>query len=122
MEKVYAQGYHLLQNQFPFYLSSGEIEVLNQNNEEFRQQTMEEELLQKWFIPAKNNFEEYLTQEYTTTELMMEILEKENIKNQLPDNKQIQRLGKALAKHQYIRISKRRGGTPQYVWKIQNKK
>lgn len=49
IDKVYAQALHLFQNNFCYWFNQQEIKSINENNEQYQIQSVEEELLLTWF-------------------------------------------------------------------------
>lgn len=109
IDKVFAQAYALYRSGFRFYFNAEEIAVITQNNEAFRLQSAEEELLLTWFKPVGiENCSLYLTTSQILNELNQSA--KANLKSTATVN-----IGKALKKHGFIRV-KRRG---VYVYAVE---
>ncbi|QUB46940.1 virulence protein [Prevotella sp. oral taxon 475] len=110
MDNVYAEAKALLKSGFRYWFDDEEIAELYRESEDFQVQTAEMELLLRCFEkPAED--ENYSLM--TTTEILTYL---GVYTHQLLVAK---RMGEALKKAGYIKVSKRRnGGSPIYVYKI----
>ena len=110
MDKVYAEAKALLKSGFRYWFDDDEIAELYRESEDFQVQTAEMELLLRCFEkPAED--ENYSLM--TTTEILTYL----GIYTHQP--LVAKRMGEALKKAEYIKVSKRRnGGSPIYVYKI----
>ena len=110
MDSVYAEAKALLKSGFHYWFDDDEIAELYRESEDFQVQTAEMELLLRCFEkPAED--ENYLLM--TTTEILTYL----GIYTHQP--LLAKRMGEALKKAGYIKMSKRRnGGNPIYVYKI----
>ena len=110
MDNVYAEAKALLKSGFRYWFDEEEISELYRESEDFQVQTAEMELLLRCFEkPAED--ENYSLM--TTTE----ILTYSGIYTH--QSLVAKRMGEALKKAGYIKVSKRRnGGSPIYVYKI----
>ena len=110
MDNVYAEAKALLKSGFRYWFDDEEIAELYRESEDFQVQTAEMELLLRCFEkPAED--ENYSLM--TTTEILTYL----GIYTHQP--LVAKRMGEALKKAEYIKVSKRRnGGSPIYVYKI----
>ena len=110
MDNVYAEAKALLSIGFRYWFDDEEITELYRESEDFQVQTAEMELLLRCFEkPAE--YENYSLM--TTTEILTYL----GIYTHQP--LVAKRMGEALKKAGYIKVSKRRnGGSPIYVYKI----
>ena len=110
IDNVYAEAKALLKSGFRYWSDDEEIAELYRESEDFQVQTAEMELLLRCFEePAED--ENYSLM--TTTEILTYL----GIYTHQP--LVAKRMGEALKKAGYIKVSKRRnGGSPIYVYKI----
>lgn len=110
MDKVYAEAKALLKSGFRYWFDDDEIAELYRESEDFQVQTAEMELLLRCFEkPAEDKNYSLMT----TTEILTYL----GIYTHQP--LVAKRMGEALKKAEYIKVSKRRnGGSPVYVYKI----
>lgn len=105
---AYAQAIQLYKNGFRFWFNQEEIKEINQNNEQYQARSPEEELLLTWFEIADretaNNF-------INTTQIAAKLAEKAKLN--ITDGT-VMKLGKALKKHGFLRLSKKNG----YVYAV----
>ena len=110
MDKVYTEAKALLRSGFRYWFDDDEIAELYRESEDFQVQTAEMELLLRCFEKPTED-ENYLLM--TTTEILTYL----GIYTHQP--LLAKRMGEALKKAGYIKVSKRRnGGNPIYVYKI----
>lgn len=110
MDNVYAEAKALLKSGFRYWFDDDEIAELYRESEDFQVQTAEMELLLRCFEKPTED-ENYLLM--TTTEILTYL----GIYTHQP--LVAKRMGEALKKAGYIKVSKRRnGGSPIYVYKI----
>ena len=110
MDKVYAEAKALLKLGFRYWFDDDEIAELYRESEDFQVQTAEMELLLRCFEKPTED-ESYSLM--TTTEILTYL----GIYTHQP--LVAKRMGEALKKAEYIKVSKRRnGGSPIYVYKI----
>ena len=110
MDSVYAEAKALLKSGFRYWFDDDEIAELYRESEDFQVQTAEMELLLRCFEKPTED-ENYLLM--TTTEILTYL----GIYTHQP--LVAKRMGEALKKAEYIKVSKRRnGGSPIYVYKI----
>ena len=110
MDKVYAEAKALLKSGFRYWFDDEEIAELYRESEDFQVQTAEMELLLRCFEKPTED-ESYSLM--TTTEILtyLGIYTHQSLV--------AKRMGEALKKAGYIKVSKRRnGGSPIYVYKI----
>ena len=105
---VYSQAVQLHKNGFRYWFNQEEIKEINQNNEQYQARSPEEELLLTWFEIADretaNNF-------INTTQIAAKLADKAKLN--ITDGT-VMKLGKALKKHGYLRLSKKSG----YVYAV----
>lgn len=111
LDSLYAQAVHLVNNGFPFYFNSEEIERVNKSNDQFRSMSVEEELLLTYFDPCEADDSDFL---FSTTELLSWLTEK--VKMNVTDGAK-QKLGKALRAHKFLRIKRQN----RYVYALKEK-
>ena len=110
MDNVYAEAKALLKSGFRYWFDDDEIAELYRESEDFQVQTAEMELLLRCFEKPTED-ENYSLM--TTTEILTYL----GIYTHQP--LVAKRMGEALKKAGYIKVSKRRnGGSPIYVYKI----
>ena len=110
MDNVYAEAKALLKSGFRYWFDDDEIAELYRESEDFQVQTAEMELLLRCFEKPTED-ESYSLM--TTTEILTYL----GIYTHHP--LVAKRMGEALKKAEYIKVSKRRnGGSPIYVYKI----
>ena len=110
MDNVYAEAKALLNMGFRYWFNDDEIAELYRESEDFQVQTAEMELLLRCFEKPTED-ESYSLM--TTTEILTYL----GIYTHQP--LVAKRMGEALKKAGYIKVSKRRnGGSPIYVYKI----
>ena len=110
MDNVYAEAKALLKSDFRYWFDDDEIAELYRESEDFQVQTAEMELLLRCFEKPTED-ESYSLM--TTTEILTYL----GIYTHQP--LVAKRMGEALKKAEYIKVSKRRnGGSPIYVYKI----
>ena len=110
MDNVYAEAKALLKSGFRYWFDDDEIAELYRESEDFQVQTAEMELLLRCFEKPTED-ESYSLM--TTTEILTYL----GIYTHQPLVPK--RMGEALKKAEYIKVSKRRnGGSPIYVYKI----
>ena len=110
MDAVYAEAKSLLQSGYRYWFNDEEIAELYRESEAFQVQTAEMELLLRCFeLPTTDSDCSYLT----TTEILTYLgaYTRQPLK--------AKRMGEALKKAGYLKVSRRRnGGSPLYVYKI----
>ena len=110
MNNVYAEAKALLKSGFRYWFDDDEIAELYRESEDFQVQTAEMELLLRCFEKPTED-ESYSLM--TTTEILTYL----GVYTHQP--LVAKRMGEALKKAEYIKVSKRRnGGSPIYVYKI----
>ena len=110
MDKVYTEAKALLRSGFRYWFDDDEIAELYRESEDFQVQTAEMALLLRCFEKPTED-ENYLLM--TTTEILTYL----GVYTYQP--LVAKRMGEALKKAGYIKVSKRRnGGNPIYVYKI----
>lgn len=105
---VYAQAIELYKNGFHYWFNQEEIKEIDLNNEQYQIRSPEEELLLTWFDIADretaNNF-------LNTTQVAAKLADKAKLN--VTDGT-VMKLGKALKKYGYLRLSKKNG----YVYAV----
>jgi len=110
MDAVYAEAKSLLQSGYRYWFNDEEIAELYRESEAFQVQTAETELLLRCFeLPTTYSDCSYLT----TTEILT------YLGTYTHQSLTAKRMGEALKRVGYIKVSRRRnGGSPLYVYKI----
>lgn len=108
INQAYAQARQLYKDGFRYWFNQEEIKEINLNNEQYQIRSPEEELLLTWFEIADrdtaNNF-------VNTTQIATKLAERAKLN--ITDGT-VMKLGKALKKHGYLRLSKKNG----YVYAV----
>jgi flagellar biosynthesis GTPase FlhF len=105
---VYSQALHLFKEGFRYWFDQEEIKLITENNEQYQLKSPEEELLLTWFEPIeRDNATLFLNASQIAAKLA------ERAKINITDGT-INKIGKALKKHNFIRISAKTG----YVYAI----
>ena len=108
INRVYAQAIGLYKNGFRYWFNQEEIKEIDLNNEQYQIRSPEEELLLTWFDRADretaNNF-------LNTTQIAAKLADKAKLN--VTDGT-VMKLGKALKKYGYLRLSKKNG----YVYAV----
>lgn len=108
INNAYAQARQLYKDGFRYWFNQEEIKEINLNNEQYQIRSPEEELLLTWFEIADretaNNF-------LNTTQIAAKLAERAKLN--ITDGT-VMKLGKALKKHGYLRLSKKNG----YVYAV----
>jgi predicted P-loop ATPase len=111
INKVYAQALSLYKTEFRHWFNQEEIKEINANNEQYQLRSPEEELLLTWFnVSDKENANAFLN----TTQIAVKLAERAKLN--ITDGT-VHKLGKALKKHQYLRIKK----SGSYVYALKEK-
>jgi len=118
IDLVYSQAYSLLKSDFHFVFDHKDIDRIDENNQKFTYQSTEEELLLKHYRHPQEGDTNILT--LTTTDILMELQNQTKLK--LGDPSSIKRLGNALQKHKFQRISKNNAKPYQLVSIVQEQK
>jgi predicted P-loop ATPase len=100
LDLVYAQALYLFRTGFKYWFDSAENDAINQNNSQFRNLSVEEELLTEYFAPCTVDEADHL---FTTTELLTWLTQKAKVS--LTDAAK-QKMGKALKANGYIRVKR----------------
>lgn len=96
----YAQAYKLYQNGFRHWFNQEEIKNIDANNEQYQLKSPEEELLLIWFEPSEKQSADYF---FTTTQIAQVLSSRANLNI---TETTIRKIGMALKKHGFTRISK----------------
>jgi len=104
LDYVYSQAINLLKQGFSFEFKGSEINDIDNNNNRFLRQSVEEELLLKFYrLPEKDDKNDSIIS-LTPTELINEMQKYSSIK--IGDASSLRRLGSALHKYKFQKISK----------------
>ncbi|MCD6013168.1 MAG: virulence-associated family protein [Flavipsychrobacter sp.] len=104
-DNVYSQAYALLTDlkyKFNFVFADDDIEKIDENNQKFIRQSIEEELLLKHYRRPEEGDKDIIL--LTTTDVLMDLQNQTKLK--LGDPSSIRRLGNALQKYKFQRVSK----------------
>lgn len=112
IDNVLSQALFLFRNGFRFYLNKEEILQLNVHNEAFVRRSLMEDILIKWCVPCEEDDSSAL---FGSTTEILSALNLMDAKIRV-DDRNLQKLGKALKKHQYQRVKRR--GVYVYAYKI----
>lgn len=113
MDLVYSEAKSLFHNGFKYWFDSEEIKELHEYSSEFQIQTNEYEVILKHFeTPIDNEKTEYMT----ASEIITHINSVSNIKASS------KRVGEALKKAGFNKLSKRINGRPIYVYPVSIRK
>jgi hypothetical protein len=97
---AFSQALFLFKSGFRFWFDQEEIKLISENNEQYQLHSPEEELLLTWFSPCeRNNANIFLN----ASQIAAKLAEKAKIN--ITDGT-INKLGKALKKHNFIRLKK----------------
>jgi flagellar biosynthesis GTPase FlhF len=97
---AFSQALFLFKNGFRFWFDQEEIKSITENNEQYQLHSPEEELLLTWFSPCEK---EKANAFLNASQIAVKIAEKAKIN--ITDGT-INKLGKALNKHNFIRLKK----------------
>lgn len=109
IDKVWSQAYQLFRDGFSCELTSEEINQNEKSNTQFKEQTIEMELIEKHFIPDPHEDEFYTSNQIYA--LLAELEPPQLLKRVTP-----QTIGKALSYLNYSRKSKRTDGKSNPVY------
>ena len=108
INQAYAQARQLYKDGFRYWFNQEEIKEINLNNEQYQIRSPEEELLLTWFeIAGRDTANNFLN----TTQIAAKLADKAKLN--ITDGT-VMKLGKALKKHGYLRLSKKNG----YVYAV----
>lgn len=96
----YAQALKLYKDGFRHWFNQEEIKNIDANNEQYQLKSPEEELLLIWFEPAEKQSADYF---FTTTQIAQVLSSRANLNI---TETTIRKIGMALKKHGFTRISK----------------
>jgi len=107
IDKVWAQAYHLYKSGYNYNLTKQEAEIRDSGNKYFEMATIEKNIIQKYFTPAKAGEGEFMT----STDMLMKII-------QLTDNKITSKIssvmvGRCMRQLGYIAAQQRLDNMPQ---------
>ena len=100
IDLAYAQALYLFQNGFQFWFNPAETDAINKNNEQFRNMSVEEELLKQYFEPCPADDADQLL---STTELLTWLGKR--VKVSLTDAAKL-KMGKALKVLGFLRLKR----------------
>ena len=105
---AYAQAKQLYKEDFRYWFNQEEIKEINANNEQYQIRSPEEELLLTWFdLADRDTANAFLN----TSQIGAKLADKAKLN--ITDGT-VMKLGKALKKHGYLRLSKKNG----YVYAV----
>ena len=110
---VYAQALHLFNEGFRYWFNQEEIKYITDNNEQYQLRSPEEELLLTWFEPCTK---ETATTFLNASQIAAKLAERAKLN---VTDASINKLGKALKKHNFVRLSKKTGyvyAVKEYTW------
>ncbi len=111
MRMVFAQAAAMFRSGFQYWFNKAETEQIDRNNEQYREISMEEDLLLKWFAPVERH---ETTQHLTNTDIREFIAEREGLKmTDLSPKK----LGAVLHKHGFINFKDPKDDRHKYALK-----
>ena len=96
----YAQALKLYKDGFRHWFNQEEIKNIDANNEQYQLKSPEEELLLIWFEPSEKQSADYF---FTTTQIAQVLSSRANLNI---TETTIRKIGMALKKHGFTRISK----------------
>ena len=105
---AFSQALYLFKSGFRYWFDQEEIKLISENNEQYQLHSPEEELLLTWFEPIER---ENATLFLNASQIAAKLAEKAKINI---NDGTINKIGKALKKHNFIRISIKTG----YVYAI----
>ncbi|MEY3500168.1 MAG: hypothetical protein RL308_1837 [Bacteroidota bacterium] len=105
---AFSQALFLFKSGFRFWFDQEEIKLISENNEQYQLRSPEEELLLTWFEPIER---ENATLFLNASQIAAKLAEKAKINI---NDGTINKIGKAMKKHNFIRISTKTG----YVYAI----
>jgi predicted P-loop ATPase len=111
LDGVYAQALSLFKSGFQYWFDQAEIQIINQNNEQFRSLAVEEELLQTYFAPCTLVNADYIL---STTELLKWLSERAKVV--LTDSAK-KKLGSALRSSGFLRVKQ----GDRYKWALKER-
>jgi predicted P-loop ATPase len=100
MDNVFSQALHLFKSGFQYWFDQGEISVINSNNEQFLESTLEEDLLLSHFEPAGKDITGVFMM---NTEIAIYL---STVSPLLVNSRSKKSLGSALSKHKFERSKK----------------
>ncbi|QOW10277.1 virulence-associated E family protein [Kaistella flava (ex Peng et al. 2021)] len=100
INKVYAQASKLKKEGFRHWFNQEETKEINANNEQYQLKSPEEELLLTWFEPADRQNATYF---FNTTQIAQVLASRANLN---VTDTSVRKIGMALKKHGFTRISK----------------
>lgn len=110
LDKVYSQAIHLLNSGFQYWFAQEEIKTIEANNSTFKANTIEEELLLRYY--QKPDGENWGRKFLTSTDI------KTKLEEQTKQRVSLHKLGEALTKLGYEKQQKRFGEQRAWVYEI----
>jgi len=101
VDQLYAQALVLYESDFQHWFNKEETELILKNNEQFQKSSLEEELLVKHFQQCDKDDQNAIFM--TASEITQVLNKREKL---TVSNTTVQRIGKALAQHRFIRAKK----------------
>jgi len=114
MDMVFSEAYHLLNEGFQYWFDLDEIKRVHSHNRQFEDQSMEEELILKYFEAVNPN--DPLATKYTSSEIVEMLHKKTGFPNSHSSKVKV---GHALTKHKF-QSTRAKGLTRWAVRKISN--
>ena len=108
INRAFSQALFLFKSGFRHWFDQEEIKLISENNEQYQLRSPEEELLLTWFEPIER---ENATLFLNASQIAAKLAEKAKINI---NDGTINKIGKALKKHNFIKISKKTG----YVYAV----
>lgn len=100
LDKVYAQGLYLVRQGFKYFFDIEDIKSIEEQNKKFHLSTVEEDLLLEYFKPV----ESVKTELFLNATQILEYISKYSTVT--ISNASRQKIGKALQKHNFIKVKK----------------
>ena len=108
INRAFSQALFLFKSGFRFWFDQEEIKLISENNEQYQLHSPEEELLLTWFEPCPK---EEATLFLNASQIAAKLADRTKLNL---NDATINKLGKALKKHNFIKISKKTG----YVYAV----
>lgn len=115
MYQVWAQSYQLFNEDYKYWLTDEEFEMIKEYNKTYEIENPLEEYINKHFKKDENG-------KLTATEVLEFLIQQyKEIKSVLPTNLNVYSIGRVLKKMGYVKKSVRICGSPRIVWSINYK-
>ncbi|WP_348800553.1 VapE domain-containing protein [Flavobacterium adhaerens] len=105
---VFSQALYLFKSDFRFWFDQDEIKAITESNEQYQLRSPEEELLLTWFEPVAREKAKLCL---NTSQIAAKLADRAKLNI---NDSTINKLGKALKKHQFIRFNTKKG----YVYAV----